>query len=99
MVLHEPELRARMNLKIYLDSLPKVCLKRRIDRDTAYRGRTEDEVIRQFTKQVEPMYREFVEPSKAHADIVIEEGAKMERAVEKVAERIQALIETNINHG
>ncbi len=92
MVLHEPELRARMNLKIYLDSLPKICLKRRIDRDTAYRGRTEDEVIRQFTTQVEPMYWEFVEPSKSHADIVIEEGAEIERAVKKVVERIQALV-------
>lgn len=92
MVLHEPELRARMSLKVFMDSWPKVCLKRRIDRDVAYRGRTEDDVIRQFNSQVLPMYLEFVEPSKAHADIVIEHDAEMHAAVERVAESIEVLI-------
>ena len=81
-----------MSLKVYIDSLPKICLKRRIDRDTAYRGRTEDEVIRQFTTQVEPMYWEFVEPSKAHADIVIEQDAEIDTAVKKVAELVLGML-------
>lgn len=97
LVLHEPELRSRMNLKVYLDSLPKICLKRRIERDTTFRARTEEEVIRQFTTQVEPMYWEFVEPSKQFADIVIEEGAEMHTAVERVAERIANLLERKIS--
>jgi uridine kinase len=88
MVLHEPDLRARMNLKVFMDSYPKICLKRRIDRDVAYRGRTENDVIRQFNTQVLPMYQEFVEPSKAHADIVIGKDEEMETAVERVAKRI-----------
>lgn len=92
MVLHEPELRARMSLKIFLDSWPKVCLKRRIDRDVAYRGRTEEEVIRQFTTQVEPMYKEFVEPSKQHADVVIPQDEDLHIAIEQVAERIKSLL-------
>ncbi len=91
MVLHEPELRERMRLKVFLDSWPKVCLKRRIDRDVAFRGRTEEEVIRQFTEQVEPMYKKFVEPSKQHADIVIPHDEDIHVAVEQVAERIKAL--------
>ncbi len=92
MVLHEPELRARMSLKVFMDSWPKVCLKRRIDRDVAYRGRTEDDVLRQFNSQVLPMYLEYVEPSKIHADIVIEQEAEMHAAVERVAESIQELV-------
>lgn len=92
MVLHEPELRARMSLKVFMDSWPKVCLKRRIERDTTYRARTEAEVTRQFTTQVEPMYRQFVEPSKAHADIVIEHGTEIHAAVERVAALIVQIV-------
>lgn len=88
LVLHEPELRARMGLKVYMDSEPRICLQRRIDRDTVYRARTEEEVIRQFTTQVEPMYRQYVEPSKQYADIVIADGTTKEKAVQDVLRRL-----------
>ncbi|MCR9206385.1 MAG: hypothetical protein NXH75_17520, partial [Halobacteriovoraceae bacterium] len=34
------------------------------------RGRTPDGVKKQFDVQVEPMHQEFVEPSKAFADLI-----------------------------
>ncbi len=91
MVLHEADLRARMSLKVFVECPPEVRLQRRIERDVALRDRTEPEVIRQFTTQVEPMHQQFVEPSKAYADIVIRHGEEMQGAVGRVAEQIATL--------
>ena len=88
MVLHEPDLRARMKLKVFVECPAEVRLQRRIERDVTYRDRTEPDVIRQFTTQVEPMHQEFVEPSKDFADIVIRHGDEIHQAVERVAERV-----------
>ncbi|MFK8136985.1 MAG: uridine kinase [Bdellovibrionales bacterium] len=44
---------------------------RRLTRDTRERGRTEEGVIAQFDKQVEPMHQEFVSPSKKNAHQVL----------------------------
>lgn len=91
MVLHEAELRERMSLKVFVECPMEICLARRIQRDTTFRARTEPDVIRQFTEHVEPMHKQFVEPSKAHADIVIPHGEDLHVAVEQVAERIKSL--------
>ncbi|MCB9367396.1 MAG: uridine kinase [Calditrichaeota bacterium] len=88
LVLHEPELRERMSLKVFVECPAEVRLARRIERDVKTRGRKEPDVIRQFTEQVEPMHQQFVEPSKTHADIVILHGEEIAAAVERVAQQI-----------
>lgn len=74
LVLVEPELRALMDLKIYVDTDADLRLMRRIERDVKERGRTLDSVITQYEATVRPMHLQFVEPSKRHADIIIPEG-------------------------
>jgi uridine kinase len=44
---------------------------RRLERDVRERGRTAHSVHEQFANQVGPMHDLHVEPSKTHADIVI----------------------------
>jgi uridine kinase len=44
---------------------------RRLERDVRERGRTAQSVHEQFANQVGPMHDLHVEPSKTHADIVI----------------------------
>ena len=44
---------------------------RRSQRDIVERGRTPDDIKRQFFTQVVPMHSEFVEPSSEHADMII----------------------------
>ncbi|MBK6764893.1 MAG: uridine kinase [bacterium] len=89
LVLHEPTLRERMSLKVFCECPTEVRLARRIERDVLYRARTEADVRRQFETQVEPMHQQYVEPSKAHADIVIPFGEDTQFSVERVAERIR----------
>ena len=60
------------DLQIYVESDLEVCLQRRIERDTTERGRTVDDVTRQFNEQVKPMHDQFVLPARDDADIIFE---------------------------
>jgi len=88
LILHEPELRSRMSLKVFVECSPETRLARRIERDTTYRARTREDVIRQFTTQVEPMHQQFVEPSKSIADVVIPENTPIDEAVDKLLSQL-----------
>ncbi len=74
LVLAEPELRALMDLRVYIDTDADLRLLRRLQRDIVERGRTVDSVLAQYEKTVRPMHLQFVEPSKRYADIIVPEG-------------------------
>eukprot|EP00392_Amoebophrya_sp_AT5.2_P018417 g18950.t1 len=76
-----PELRAGMDLKIFVDCDADVILARRMQRDIRERGRDMDGVLRQYMKFVKPSYENFIEPSKRYADVIIPntKDAEMER--------------------
>lgn len=55
---------------------------RRMKRDIADRGRTVDSVVEQYLEVVRPGHYEFIEPTKAFADLIIPEGGLNSRAIE-----------------
>ncbi|HEU4917973.1 MAG TPA: uridine kinase [Acidimicrobiia bacterium] len=71
LVLAEPNLRAELDFKVFVDTAADIRLARRIERDIEERGRTVSSIIGQYFTTVRPMHLEFVEPSKTHADIVV----------------------------
>jgi uridine kinase len=92
LVLAEPSLRERMDIKIYVDAAPDVRLIRRIRRDRAERDRTVGEILRQYEETVRPMHLEFVEPSKREADLIIPRGGHNHVAMEMLLARIRDLL-------
>jgi uridine kinase len=88
----EPELRALFDFKIYVDTDADVRLIRRLQRDIAERGRTVDDVLRQYLTTVRPMHLEFVEPSKRWADVIVPEGGENRVALAMVAARVEQLL-------
>lgn len=92
LILVEPELRALMDVKIFVDTDPDVRLIRRMLRDITERGRTAETVINQYLKTVRPMHLEFVEPSKRYADVIIPEGGFNTVAMDMVIARIESLL-------
>ena len=89
LVLAEPGLRAELDLKVFVDTDADIRLARRLQRDIDERGRSVASVITQYFTSVRPMYLEFVEPSKGHADVIIEGGFTPE-AVDTVLEMIRS---------
>jgi len=65
------ELRKLADLKIYVDTPLDECFIRRLQRDNVERGRSVKSVIKQWKEAVKPMYVQYVEPSKVHADLVL----------------------------
>lgn len=69
--LYWRELRELCALRVFVDASEQTCLERRIARDVAERGRTEQSVREQFEATVRPMARRYVLPTREFADIVV----------------------------
>lgn len=92
MVLENENLRDMLDVKLYVDTDPDVRLIRRLRRDILERGRTFENVIKQYLGSVRPMHLEFVEPSKRHADVIIPEGGWNKVAIDMVVSKIRTLL-------
>jgi uridine kinase len=92
LVLADPRLREWMDLKIFVDTDSDLRVIRRIRRDLEHRGRTFDQIRRQYYDTVRPMHIAFVEPSKRHADVIIPEGGHNRVALELILGRIREFI-------
>src|SRR5262245_5116263 len=92
LIFIEYSLRQLLDFKIYVDTDADLRLIRRLRRDMAERGRTVQDVLRQYLETVRPMHLEFVEPSKRWADIIIPEGGENRMALEMVIAHVQQLL-------
>lgn len=93
LVLAEPLLVERMDIKIYVDAADDIRLMRRIRRDLEERGRSIESILQQYERTVRPMHLEFVEPSKRKADVIIPRGGHNQVAIHMVLARIDALLQ------
>jgi len=92
LILTYPELRALMDIKVFVDTDADIRFIRRLKRDMNSRGRTMESVIQQYKSTVRPMHLDFVEPSKRYADIIIPEGGYNHVAVDLLRTKIRSLL-------
>jgi len=92
LLYHMKSLRDLFSLKLFIDTPLDICLARRIERDVNERGRTVDSVLSQYQKTVRPMYREFIEPSKFYADLIVPMGGRNPIALDVLDSKIRQLI-------
>lgn len=91
LIFSVPELRALFDLKVFVDTDADIRFVRRLQRDTAERGRSVESVITQYLATVKPMYDQFVEPSKRYADLIIPEGGYNTAALEVLLARVREI--------
>jgi uridine kinase len=82
LIFTDAALRELMDIKVFVDTDSDTRFIRRLQRDVAERGRTMESVIDQYQGTVKPMHREFVEPSKRYADVIIPLGGHNTVAVD-----------------
>ena len=92
LVLAEPDLRKRIDIKLFVDTPPDIRFVRRLMRDIRSRGRSLESVVEQYVTTVRPMHEEFVEPSKRYADIIIPEGGENMVAIDAIIARVEHLV-------
>ena len=87
--LYDDDIRDLCDLQLYVETDADVRILRRIERDVIERGRDLEGVIEQYLSTVKPMHERFVEPTRAHADLIVPEGANTV-AVNVLQDRIRA---------
>jgi uridine kinase len=92
LALHRAEIRVLADVRVYVDAAADACYVRRIARDTAERGRTEESVIEQYYATVLPMSAKYVLPSRAHADLVVSGERPVGQAVEAIRARLGPIV-------
>lgn len=89
--LYDAELCKLMSLKVFVDTAADVRFIRRLQRDISERGRSTENVIQQYLDTVRPMHKQFIEPTKRHADVIFPHGANAP-AVDIITTKVASLI-------
>lgn len=92
LILSDPALRETFDLKIYVETDADERILRRARRDMEVRGRKIDDIMAQYLNTVKPMHETHVEPSKKHADLILNGGLNPV-ALEIVAGRVKDFLE------
>jgi uridine kinase len=92
MVLADERMRARLHVKVFVDTDADIRLMRRIRRDLEHRGRSFAQVRKQYYETVRPMHLAFVEPTKRFADIIIPEGGQNRVALDLILSHVRSRI-------
>jgi uridine kinase len=71
LILTNQELREMFDIKVFVHADSDERLIRRLKRDIAERGRNMEEVLNRYQTTLKPMHQQFIEPTKAFADIII----------------------------
>ena len=91
LVLYEPQLRERFDLRVFVDTDADIRLIRRLERDVRERARTPESIVAQYLATVRPSHEQFIEPSKRHADVILPHGGMNERALDVLLARVREL--------
>lgn len=86
------ELRDLFDVKIFVDTPDDERLIRRIRRDIEERGRDIEEVLNRYEDTLRPMHRQFIEPYKKYADIIVPEGGSNSVAIGVITRTIKEIL-------
>ena len=71
MIFSNPEVRERLDLKIFLDTDDDIRLSRKVYKDVYLRKKTLRSVIEKYLKQCKTGFEKYTLPFKKYADIII----------------------------
>jgi len=89
LIMQNPRLRERMDIKIFVDADADDRLMRIIYRDIKERGRSFIEVLEHYEKYVKPMHLQFIEPTKRYADLIVPQGGENIVAIDIITKMIE----------
>ena len=88
---HDNKVRKHADFQIFVDTPSDIRLARRLRRDISERGRDMDEVLTTWESHVEPSYKQYINPLKRYADIIIPWTKVKEKAVKAIIATIHSL--------
>ena len=89
LIFTDPDLRSRLNVKVFVDAAPDDRLMRIIQRDMIERGRSLQQAIDHYAHFVKPMHEQFIEPTKRFADLIVPQGGENHVAINILTAQIK----------
>lgn len=89
---HDSEVVDILDLRVFIEAEEHRKLTRRLKRDTEERAYSINQIVEQYTDHVLPMYRQFVEPHKASAHMVLINNAQFDRPIGVLADHLRAVL-------
>ena len=86
--LFDRRVREMLDLAVFIDAGEEECLRRRIERDVASRGRTEAFARAQWERHSAPMYERHVFPTRAYADLLLDGTAAPAGSARSIADSL-----------
>lgn len=94
LVLSNPSLRQRMDIKIFVDADSDDRLMRIIRRDINERNRNYEQALTHYATYVKPMHEQFIEPTKRYADIIVPQGGENEMAIGIISSHLHRYLQS-----
>ncbi|GAB7330906.1 hypothetical protein MBLNU13_g02429t1 [Cladosporium sp. NU13] len=91
--LHDQRVLDMLDLKIFADAEPDLCLSRRLLRDVRERGRDIEGCIKQWFSFVKPNYHKYVEPQRNVGDIIVPRGIENTVAISMISDRVHKTLD------
>lgn len=93
-IFHYPEIAKMIDFKIYIDARDDLKIIRRIRRDRMERNYPLDDVLYRYQHHVTPAYEQYIKPYKADANVIINNHANFQSALNMVV----AFLEYKLSH-
>ncbi len=83
-----PQIKELGDLCVYVEAPDDIRLARRIERDVVVRGRNVNGVRSQYLNTVRRMHITYVEPSKQHADLILDGNSEIEESLNTLVQKM-----------
>lgn len=93
---HDPAISAMLDLKIFIDAVEHVKIRRRIIRDTNERQYDLDSILYRWENHVAPTYERFIRPVKQDADLIINNNRDFENGLKLLTAYLKSLLEKEL---
>jgi len=90
--MHLEEVRVLLDMSIYVEVNDVLKLKRRILRDKVERNYPLEDVLYRYEHHVLPAYKKYIQPYKAESNIIINNNANMDAAMQMIVGYVRSLL-------
>ena len=88
-IFYYEEIRALLDLKVYIDARDELKLQRRIKRDHDERGYGHESVLYQWNNHVMPSYHTYLRPFRDDADLIVTNNQSFQKGLEVLCHHLQ----------
>ncbi|MFN5317339.1 MAG: uridine kinase [Bacteroidia bacterium] len=91
-IFYYEEIRALLDLKVYIDARDELKLQRRLKRDYDERGYGHESVLYQWNNHVMPSYHTYLRPFRDDADLIVTNNLSFQKGLEVLSHHLQTFI-------